>query len=196
MAQSDAPEENVVEADDSTPKGAIRAFYTALAKGDDRAASRFLVSADELAEWTRIQAQTSIAFRKLGTASVKRFGEEGKRLQMQAMAPAELILQKLDTWKLEENGDEAVWHVNPNAPLKMKKIDGRWKLDVLASFQSPEHLELLNDVMARVNALVGKVADDLEQGRFDSVAEVRVELKRQREAMERELADPAPSRKP
>jgi hypothetical protein len=39
-----------------------------------------------------------------------------------------------------------------------------------------------------VAAYVGKIAADLADGKFQSVAEVRQELKAQREAMNRELA--------
>jgi hypothetical protein len=191
IAQAESPEDENLKVDDSTPEAAIRAFYGALAKGDSRSARQLLAAPDEMAEWTEIQARTSIAFKHLGTAAVARFGKEGKSLQVPV--PAEVALRKLETVKPAWEGDTAEWPANPKAPLKMKRIDGHWKLAVYASFPSPVHLKQVNDVHGRIAAYVGKIAADLGEGKFKSVADVREELKRQREAMNRDLTNPAPA---
>ena len=127
----------------------------------------------------------------MGTAAVARFGEEG--IALQTAVPAEVALRNLETVKPTLDGDIAEWPVNPKAPLKMRRIDGHWKLDVFASFPSPAHVNQANDVHGRIAAYVGKIAADLDEGKFKSVADVQEELKRQREAMNRDLANPAPA---
>lgn len=172
--------------DDSTPEAAIGAFYSALANGDSRAASELLVAPREMAEWTEIQARMTVSFNRLGKAAVARFGEDGNSLV--APVPAAVAFRQLDSVKPVVRGDSAEWPVNPKAPLKLKRIDGHWKLDVYSSFPSPAHLKQLNEVHRRVATYVGRIASDLDAGKFKSVAEVREELKKQREAMSRELA--------
>ena len=189
IAQAESPEDGNLKVDDSTPEAAIRAFYLALASGNSRSARQLLAAPDEMAEWTEIQARTSIAFKHLGRAAVARFGEEGKSLQVPV--PAEIALRKLETVKPALDGDTAEWPANPKAPLKMKRIDGHWKLDLYASFLSPAHLKRATDVHGRIAAYVGKIAADLDEGKFKSVSDVQEELKRHREAMNRDLANPA-----
>ena len=185
------PQDGNVTANDDTPEAAIRAFYGALARGDSRSARHLLATPDELAEWVEIQARTSVAFKHLGESAIARFGDQGKSLQVPV--PAEVAVQKLDTVKPVADGDTAEWPANPQAPLKMTRIDGRWRLDVYASFPSRSHVEQANDVHGRTAAYVGKIAADLDAGKFESVADVQEELQRQREAMNRGLANPAPA---
>ena len=189
-AQAESPRNGKLAVDDSTPEAAIRTFFGALAKGDSRSALQLLTSPDKMAEWAEIQAKTSLAFKHLGMAAVARFGDEGKSLQLPV--PAELSLQKLETVKPVLDGDTAKWPVNPKAPLKMKSVDGHWKLEIYESFPSPSDVKQANSVHGRIAAYVAKIAADLEEGKFKSLAEVREEFKRQREAMNRDLAKPAP----
>jgi hypothetical protein len=142
---ADSPEpaaKETVKIEDDTPEAAIRTFYRALAKGDARIAGQMLVRPKEMAEWVEIQAKQSVAFQRLGTAAVARFGEEGKALVIPV--PAEVAVQKLETVKPVVKGDGAEWPVNPQAPMKMKRVEGRWRLDLYSSFQTPEHLRQLN----------------------------------------------------
>jgi hypothetical protein len=189
-AQAESPENGKLKIDDSTPEAAIRSFFGALAAGDSRSALQLLASPKEMSEWVEIQAKTSTAFKQLGEAAIAKFGEEGKTLQVPI--PAALSLQKLETIKPTSDGKLAEWKVNPNAPLKLKNIDGHWKLDLYESWQSPAHLKLANEVHGRIARYVSQIAADLNNGKFKSIVDVRKEFKRQRELMNKELDKPAP----
>jgi hypothetical protein len=193
IAQDNPPENGNLEIDDSTPEAAIRSFYGAIAKGDSKSALQLLTMPDELEEWAEIQARTSLVFRQLGEAAVKRFGDEGKSLQ--GPVPAEATVRKLDSIAPILKGDTAEWPLNPKAPLRMKRIDGHWRLDIYASFPSPAHIKQYNDVSGGTADYVGRIATDITEGKFESVAEVREEFKRQREALNARLANSPPATK-
>lgn len=188
-AQSKSLRHGSLKIDDSTPEAAIRSFYGALARKDSRSACQLLTTPDEMAEWSEVQAKTSASFKHLGTAAVARFGDEGRSLQLPI--PAEAALRKLDTLKPTVNGNTAEWSMNPKSPMTLKRIDGHWKLDI--TFPSPAHLKQANDVHGRIAAFVDTIATDIDNGKLNSVADVREEIKRQREAMERDLANTAPA---
>jgi len=186
VAQTASPADRGIKLDDVTPEAAICTFYNALARGDARSASRLLVTPAEMAEWTEIQANMSVSFQRLGAAAVSQFGDDGKLLQVSV--PAETVLRKLDTIKPIQDGDTAEWRINPKVPMKMKRVHGHWKLDLYSSFRTPAHLRQINAVHRRVAAYVGRIATDIADGKFESVADVREEFKRQREAMNKDFA--------
>ena len=166
------------DSEEGTPVAAIRAFYTALAEGRGDAARRFLVSPDDMGEWVEIQIKVTSAFKRLGTEAVAQFGEEGKSLQVPA--PATLVLKKLDEIKPIVDGDSARWPINPRFPLKMKKIDGRWKFDLVSSFGNAEAVKFVNRTQAQTADLIDQVATDISDGKFQSVDDVRAAVKQRR----------------
>ncbi len=171
---------------DQSPEAAIRSFYTALATGDAPTARSLLVSPTKMHEWVEVQIRMSNSFRRFGTAAVERFGDEGKALQFPV--PAELALLKLATVKPTEEGDKAEWATNPKVPSKLIRKDGHWKLDLHSSFLKPEHMEQQNVVLGRIALYVNRIAQGIEKGKFESIAAVREEFKRQRAKMNADLA--------
>ncbi len=171
---------------DQTPEAAIRSFYTALATGGAPTARSLLVSPTKMHEWVEVQVRMSNSFRRLGEAAVKQFGEEGKVLQFPV--PAELALVKLVTIKPTQEGDQAEWRTNPKLPTKLVRRNGHWKLDLYASFLKPQHMTQQNVIFGRIAQYVEQIAQDIEKGRFETIAAVREEFKRQRAKMNEDLA--------
>ena len=77
----------------------------------------------------------------------------------------------------------AVFRQMPAVPLKLKKIDGHWKLDLYSSFANPADLKKINRVHGGVANYIGDVATEIAAGKYESVDQVRQELKRRREAL-------------
>jgi hypothetical protein len=168
---------NKAQVSDDTPEAAIRSFYTALGGGDADAASRIVESPKNAREWIEVQVSVSNAFRHLGKAAVARFGEEGKLLQVNPQAS---VLKILVDNKPLQDGDSAEWRVNPKAPMKLTRTNGHWKLDVLASFVSPEKVAEYNAAFRDVAELLEQYAADIENGKYQSVAEVRAEMNKKK----------------
>lgn len=182
-AQETAPAKTPAKPDDSTPEGAIRAFFEAIAAGDATLAQSYLLNPDPVKEWTEVQSSLSLAFKRMATAAVK-FGDEGKSLQ--TPVPARLAIQKLETVKVEQDGDSAKWPSNPQVPMKLQRVEGHWKLDLHSSFQKPEHLEMMNRVQGRIAKFVDRIAADMESGKLDTVESVRNEMRKERDALTRD----------
>ena len=172
---------------DSTPEAALRTFYEALAKGDANLARRVVVPHDLASEFIDTQVELTEGFLHLGKAGVAQFGEEGKALQ--PPLPAAAILARIKEVEIVEEGDMATWPYNPERPLKLRKVQNHWKLELHSSFGKPEQMQRFNKLMSRVASYVDEVADGIDAGRFQSVDEVRQEMRRQRNLMNRDYAD-------
>jgi hypothetical protein len=185
-AQESTPAKETVKPDDTTPDGAIRVFFQAIADGDAKLAQSYLLDPTPMKEWTEVQSSMSLAFKRLATAAA-RFSDEGKSLQ--TPVPALLAIQKLETVKVEQEGDSAQWPSNPQVPMKLQRVEGHWKLDLFSSFQKPEHLEMMNRVQGRIAKYVDRIAADIESGKLDSVDSVRAEMRKERDALNRDEAN-------
>ncbi len=170
---------------DNTPEESISSFFAALAAGDSSTAQRLLVSPEEMADYCATQAKLSLALIRLGRAGVTRFGEKGKALQQPV--PASLAVSRLKDVKPVIDGDTAEWKSNPNAPLKLRLLEGGWRIDLRSSFKKKDHLDMTNRVFGRIVAYIDDIAERLEQGHFDTISDVQAELKKQRAAMNKEL---------
>jgi hypothetical protein len=185
MARAQQTYDDVREVRDRTPKEAIESFFSAIADGNADAACSLLVSPGKMREYCRIQSQLSVAFRDLADAGEEAFGEDGRVFR--AGIPAELAVKRLAEVQPVTDGDHAVWPANPKAPMKLKRIDGHWKLDLYSSFNKPEQLTMANLVFEHIGTYVTEIATGIREGAFESVAEVQAELRQQRQLMNEKL---------
>ncbi len=160
---------------DSTAEAALRSFYTALKNEDPDRAARLMVSAEPFAEWIDAQVKMSAATRRFSTAVTTQLGEEGRKLR--TPGPADRVLQHLETNKPDVQGDTATWAMNPNNPLRLKNIDGHWKLD-LESDVPVAQLKRQNSAINRMASSLDLVAADIEAGKLETVADIRDALRR------------------
>jgi hypothetical protein len=169
---------------DATVESTIRSFYVAIAMADRDTVEYLLDTPNELQEWIDAQFDITYAFHRFSEAAKSHFGEKGKSLVLPS--PALVALTKLKEIKPKEDGDKAEWATNPRIPSKLIRRDGHWKMDILRSFEKPEHMQLLNREMSKTAAYIDAIAEDMENGRFETIEAVRAELKRRKE-----LADAA-----
>ena len=173
------------QSEDGTPAAAIESFFGALLKGDAEKATTFLMSPKKMTEYCRTQVELYKAFRHLGDAAEKHFGEDGKALRLPI--PASLVSARLKEVQPEENGETAVWKSNPKVPMTLHRIDGHWKLDMYSSYKKPIQVKLTNQLFQRITEYTNTIANEISKGRFDTVQEVQQELKRQRTLMNEEM---------
>ncbi len=176
---SDAPSPNPRHGDE-TPEGAIRSFYTAIAMADRDTVEYLLAKPKQLQDWIDAQLDITYAFHRFSEAAKSHFGDEGKALYMPA--PALVALKQLNENKPKEMGDKAEWTTNPRLPTKLIRKDGHWKMDIVSSFEKPEHLQLISKELAKTAAYIDAIAEEMENGHFDTIEKVRAELKRRRDA--------------
>lgn len=135
-------------------------------------------------DWVKVQIEISNSFQHLGKASIACFGDTGKTLQLPA--PAETVIGQLDKIKPVAKGNTAEWRTNPKLPTKLVLVDGHWKLDLYSSFGKPDDLVQISKTDGRIAKYIERIARDIDEDKFKSVADVRNELKAERAKMNQE----------
>ena len=164
---------------DDTPDSTIRSFYTALAMADRETVEYLLATPKGLDGWIDAQLDITYAFHRFSEAAKSHFGDEGKSLYLPS--PALLAIKQLKEIKPKESGDKAEWTTNPRLPTKLFRKDGHWKMDILKSFEKPEHIKELSRDLQQTASYIDDIAEKMENGRFDTMEQVRAEMKRRRE---------------
>src|SRR5258706_9063886 len=122
--------------DASTPKGAASAFFKAMETGDAAAARAMATGNDKQLAILDILVPVVHGFKQLEIAAVKKWGDEGRKTLSQGQGASSFdFTEQLKTAKEEITGETAT--ITPaNAgddkkdPMKLKKVDGKWKLDM------------------------------------------------------------------
>ena len=152
-------------ADTSTPRGAAEAFFKALEGGDVKAARELTVGEEKHYKMLDLLVPMVGGFKKLEASAVKKWGEDGKKLLANDQGGGSFdIGGELKNAKEEiaSDGNSATItpekkEGKPNEPVKLKKVEGKWKID-LASMPS-EGMDDPN--AAKVIGAMGGVAKDL-----------------------------------
>lgn len=158
----------------ATPKGAAKAFATAMENGDAAAAKRASTGGDP--QVIEAMAKLSGNMKKLHDASVAKFGDQGKNLTEGGGGPNfSDWSKKIDEATVKEEGDTATLTQKDNAePLKLKKINGEWKVDV-----SPMTGEMAGMGTAMFDSMAkaaNETADEVKAGKYKTPQEARQAL--------------------
>jgi hypothetical protein len=158
--------------DDSTPKGAAKALYSALAEGDWAAAKKVTIVADGYSDAFKTLVDYGVGFTRLADAVTAKFG---KAAADEFPSPGKRLAVITDATETD-NGDTALLiPADGNDPLHMKLVAGHWKVDIFANpaFNGPEAMAKgLRLIAAAANA----TADDTAAGKYKSTAEVQAAL--------------------
>ncbi|HEY7117174.1 MAG TPA: hypothetical protein VH475_11330 [Tepidisphaeraceae bacterium] len=113
-----------------SPKAVAIAFAASLDKGD-LAVARALIPQDSAhAQWLEAAVALSAALRNLDAAAVARFAEGGKAVSQGRLHIAEAA-KALEGAQEKIEGDLATLALpNHPDPVKLKKVDGKWQLQV------------------------------------------------------------------
>jgi hypothetical protein len=167
--------------DGATPKGAAEAFFKALETGDAAKAKSLAAGDAKQMELLDLLVPLVGNFKKMEQAAVKKWGDEGKKLLSGPGGSQAFDIEgEMKNAKVEETGDTAT--ITPakkeegkNAePMKLKKIGGKWKIDMAAM---PNAEQMDNPQAKKMFGAMSDVAKgmiaDIDGGKFKTVADAQ-----------------------
>ena len=165
-----------VEIDLTTPRSAATVFTRALEAGDVETAKSAAYAGGLEVEWVAATARAMSGMRQLVAAAEKKFGEDAQDL---VAGKQNLSLSTaLADAQVQLDGDRAtVVSAGDGTRFPMKRIDGKWKIDVGLLTRGED----IGDVVKQLNAvgeLAPRLSKDVEAGKFKTIRDVRRELSR------------------
>jgi hypothetical protein len=153
----------------STPKGATKAFATAMEKGDAEAAKRASTGGNPAIVESMAKAMGSS--KKLRDAAIAKFGDEGKKIMGEEHNDMAELAKTVDESEMKEDGDNATLKPKTGEPVKLKKINGEWKVDLTEMTAAMGTMGTgLFDSMSRA---ASETADDIQAGKYKTVLEAQ-----------------------
>lgn len=113
----------------STPKGAAESLAAAMEKGDVEGVKRASAGGDPKA----VEGMTKVvaAMKELNDAAVAKFGDQGKGIASNGPGGDLDMARKVREAEVKIEGDTVTLTVKgDDDPLKLKKVDGEWKVDL------------------------------------------------------------------
>jgi len=156
----------------STPKAAVKTVADALRRGDAAALKNATINGDPA--FIDMMASMMSSTKTLTDAAVAKFGDAGKTISNSKMPDFD---KSLDNADVKEEGDTAT--VTPKdgngEPVKLKKVDGQWKMDFAQAPHMPSKAEM-DQMGPMFNSMVDAnktTAADINAGKYKSVEEAR-----------------------
>jgi hypothetical protein len=165
-------EPQAVKTDLTTPEAAAKSFVDALEKGNADAAKAAAVATPEQATALEAMSEAMSGFRKLNEAAVARWGEAGKQVagDMQDMD----ISAKLDKATVSVEGDTATLRTEDeeDEPLKLRRVDGQWKVD-LSAMMGDEDISQAVPMFRAMGKAAREVGGEIAEGKFQTAEEAQ-----------------------
>jgi hypothetical protein len=170
-------------ADTDTPKGTAQAFFKALEAGDSDKAKALATGDEKQMKMLDLLVPLVGNFKKMEQSAVKKWGDEGKKI-LQGDGPGANptfdMEAELKDAKIEEKGDTAT--ITPtkkaegkdNDPMKLKKVAGKWKID-MAAMPNSDGMDDPNaqKVLKGMGDIAKAMAGEIDQGKYKSVVEAK-----------------------
>jgi len=166
----------LADADLSTPKAAALAFAKALESGDAATAKSAAVGDAQTQDVVGALAEVAAQNVKLRDAATAKFGAEASTKIARKMSTEDMSKQ-LDASEIKENGDTATITTkdSPSNPLTLKKVDGKWKVDMLAGASGPELAQQL-PMIKSFGGVMNELATEITDGKYKTVEEAQTAL--------------------
>lgn len=173
-SRPDPPSRNLGQ---DTPKDTLKLLAAAMRDGDADQMRR-LIHTTNTAETRMVGAMTDMAkaMARLQKAAVKAYGEEGaKEVVGDTQATDAEGRARIDSAEVKVQGDTAtvVMAEGENAPVSLKRVDGRWKIPMseLSKGADPAALDERLTELAEQAKLVRQIAEEIETGKFTGPAQ-------------------------
>lgn len=158
--------------DQTTPQGAIGAYYRAFVERDEKGIAGFFYSeGDPRGRLAEANAERILAALRFKDAIDRKFNNGGEAFvsdDVGLIAPADLV------WWCDveqERGDHAVGVFENNSQVSFRKVDGVWKLDITPA--KPQTPTGLASKMARDSKILDQVTADVLAGKYKELSQVR-----------------------
>jgi hypothetical protein len=170
--------------DPASPKGAVSAFFKAMEKGDATEAKGMATGSQKQLGILDTLVPVMSGFKQLENAALKKWGEAGRKTLTEGQGGSGAALnmdEELKSAKVEESGDVAT--ITPGeqsksagkdkTPMKLKKIDGKWKVD-LASIPT-EGLEDPNAtrILKAMGEIAKTTATEVDAGKYATAEDAK-----------------------
>lgn len=154
-------------ADLSTPKGAVRAYFTALQAGDADAAKSAAIFSPDRARLIEASAAGNRAKAQLIAAAGKRWGQEqtGRKIGWAET----MLVRMVDKAEVKEEGDRAA--IGRFGDFFCTRVNNQWRFD-LTALRQDEPIEASIERCRKSEETDLKIAKEIEEGRFNSLDEV------------------------
>lgn len=153
----------------STPKGAAKAFANAMEKGDAEAAKRASTGGNPAVVESMAKAMGSS--KKLRDAAVAKFGDEGKNIMGQENNEMAELAKTVDESEVKEDGDNATLKPKTGEPVKLKKINGEWKVDLTEMMATMGTMG--TGMIDSMSKAASETADDIQAGKYKTMSEAQ-----------------------
>ena len=170
-----APISARADADQSTPKAAMKSFWSAIDQGDADGARKVCKCGDVQSKWVDGFASMCDGFNKLHDSGTKRFGPDVKVFAQHT--PGYYAMQLVDKCTVQENGDTALI-VPPGQKAhgtQLVKEDGKWIMDLKTSMG--EKLTAATATYQAVGDASREVAKNIDDNKYASADEASNDLK-------------------
>jgi hypothetical protein len=169
--------------DPSSPKGVAAAFFKAMESGDAATARSLATGQEKQLAVIDLLVPVFHSFKELETAAVKKWGDEGRKTlsQGQGGGPGSPDFnEQLKTAKEEITGDTATItpanasaNVDKKDQLKLKKVDGKWKLDMASLPSEGIDDPAATKMLSAVAEVAKSTATEIDQGKYASAKDAK-----------------------
>jgi hypothetical protein len=152
-------------------------FYTALGKGDAKAAKALSVAGPREEKWIEANAAMNAGFKHVYAASLGKFGPEGAK-RFAEKSPAEYSAELAEKSPVRQTGDEAGIIVNEKtgAAIVLTRQEGKWKMDWVRGMKDKD-LGPQTALYTRMADALDAVAEGIGSGKYTSAADAERDLK-------------------
>jgi hypothetical protein len=158
-------------------KKAANAFATALAGGDAAAAKAACIGAE--AETALVEDMIGLmnAVKKLRKAGGDKFGDAGASLAPEQRGPGEDLARELNAADVKIDGENATITSKSDKEeiLKLKRVDGKWKID-LGAMPNKEEMLKAGPVIRTMAKAANDTAAEIAAGKFKTADEAKAAL--------------------
>jgi len=160
----------------ATPLGTVRAYFEALARGD---ADGALALVDEPSEADRLVVEASAAseggLRRLEELVRDRFGE---RVGLGVAERHRQWMQALEKAKVEVHADRAVVRPEGERPVRLRHVNGAWKVESPAERISRAERNALELALRKTEEATKDLAARIRSGACKSARDAREALRK------------------
>ncbi len=158
------------------PRRAAHAYFDAVARGDAEAALALVdrpSDADRVA--VRAAAGTEAALVQLEELATSRFGKRG---DLGVAARHRRLLAAVARAPVEVKGDRAVVRPAGERPVRLRRVDGAWKVVSPADRWTGEERKTLEEALRRTEAAAKDLGERIRAGAFETAREAREALRK------------------
>ena len=170
-----------LDVDQSSPKQAAISFAKALEAGDSDAAKKLVIGSDQEKQIIDGYVEFTSATKKLREAVTKRFPDKADEVLGPGMSvdPS----KALENAEVKEEGDTATILKPGDAPMALKRSDGKWVIDLTQTLKpstQPALSQNLDQTVQMLKSWAGvyrETAGEIDEGKYTAPAEASEALK-------------------